>query len=101
MKNIIAIKNIVSFYKNHPDSRVSLENWIAITKNEDWEKPSDVISTFPNADTLKDNRIVFNIAHNKYRLIVKISYVRKWVFIKFIGSHSEYDKVDANTIENY
>lgn len=95
MKNIIAIKNIVYFYTAHPDAKTSLENWIAITKNDNWEKPSDVISTFPNADIIKDNRVVFNIAHNKYRLIVKISYVRKWVFIKFLGTHSKYDSAYA------
>ncbi|UCS94902.1 type II toxin-antitoxin system HigB family toxin [Echinicola marina] len=101
MKNIIAVKNIVEFYQKHPDSRISLENWMAITKYAIWNKPSDVVLDFPDADPIKNNRVIFNIAGNKYRLIVQISYIRQWVFVKFIGTHAEYDKVDANTVEQY
>lgn len=101
MKNIISIKNLVDFYKKHPNAKSSIETWLAITKKVIWEKPSDAVNDFPDADPIKNNRIVFNIAGNKYRLIVQISYVRQWVFIKFIGSHNEYDKIDANTIDDY
>lgn len=101
LKNIIAVKNIVEFYQKHPDSKISLENWVAITKHATWNKPSDVVLDFPDADPIKNNRVVFNIAGNKYRLIVQISYIRKWVFVKFIGTHASYDKVDANTVEQY
>lgn len=61
----------------------------------------DVVKDFPDADPVKNNRVVFNIAGNKYRLIVKISYPRQWVFIKFIGTHAEFDKVDANTVDQF
>lgn len=101
LKNIIAIKNLTEFYQKHPDSKSSIETWIAVTKHAVWQKPSDVVQDFPDADPVKNNRVVFNIARNKYRLIVQISYLRQWVFIKFIGTHSEYDKVDASTVEQF
>jgi len=101
LKNIISLKNIVQFYEKNPDAKSSLQTWIAITRHAIWRKPSDVVADFPDADPVKNNRVVFNIARNKYRLIVQISYKRQWVFINFIGTHSAYDKVDANTIERY
>lgn len=70
MKNIIAIRNLTAFYLKHPDSKTSIETWMAITKNAVWQKPSDVVQDFPDADPVKNNRVVFNIAGNKYRLIV-------------------------------
>ncbi len=101
MKNIIAVKNIVEFYRKHPDSKTSLQNWMAIVRHAEWKKSTDVIANFPDADPVKNNRVVFNIAGNKYRLIAQVSYIRQWVFIKFIGTHAAYDKVDANTVEQY
>lgn len=101
MKNIISVKNLVQFYQKHPDSKSSIETWIAVTKHSEWGKPSDVVRDFPDADPVKNNRVVFNIAGNKYRLIVQISYLRQWVFVKFIGTHSDYDKGDANHIDQF
>lgn len=101
MKNIIALKHLVAFYKKHPNSKSSLQTWIAVTKHVDWQKPSDVLQDFPDADPIKNNRVVFNIARNKYRLIVQLSFPRQWVFIKFIGSHAEYDRIDAFTVNQY
>lgn len=72
-----------------------------MTKHVDWQKPSDVLQDFPDADPIKNNRVVFNIARNKYRLIVQLSYPRQWVFIKFIGTHAEYDRIDAATVNQY
>jgi mRNA interferase HigB len=101
LKNIIALRNLVKFYEKHPDAKASLETWISITKGADWQKSLDVVKDFPDADPVKNNRVIFNIARNKYRLIVQISYARQWVFIKFIGTHAEYDKVDANTVDQF
>ena len=72
-----------------------------MTKHVDWQKPSDVLQDFPDADPIKNNRVVFNIAGNKYRLIVQMSYPRQWVFIKFIGTHAEYNLIDAATVDQY
>ncbi|WP_226391183.1 type II toxin-antitoxin system HigB family toxin [Penaeicola halotolerans] len=101
MKNIIAIKNLIAFYQKHPDAKSSIETWLAVVRHATWQKPSDVVQDFPDADPIKNNRVVFNISGNKYRLIAQISYLRQWVFIKFIGTHSTYDKVDANTVNQF
>lgn len=101
MKNSIALKHLVAFYKKHPTSKSSLQTWIAVTKHVDWQKPSDVLKDFPDADPIKNNRVVFNIAGNKYRLLVQLSYPRQWVFIKFIGTPAEYDRIDAATVDNF
>jgi len=63
-----------------------------------WKTPSDVKKSYANASILKNGRIVFNIKGNSYRLIVRINYEKQWVFIRFIGTHSEYDKIDADNI---
>ena len=60
-----------------------------------------MVQDFADADPVKNNRVVFNLAKNKYRLIVQISYPRQWVFIKFIGTHSENDQIDASTVDRY
>jgi mRNA interferase HigB len=66
--------------------------------NSTWETPNDVKKTFASASILKDNRVVFNIKGNSYRLVAKFNYLKQWIFIRFIGTHKEYDKIDANTI---
>ena len=72
-----------------------------MTKHVNWQKPSDVLQDFPDADPVKNNRVVFTIARNKYRLIVQLTYPRQWVFIKFIGTHAEYDRIDAATVNQF
>ena len=66
--------------------------------SSNWKSPLDVKHTFANASILKEGRIVFNIKGNSYRLIVKVNFEKQWISIRFIGSHNEYDKIDANTI---
>lgn len=63
-----------------------------------WTNPSDIKSEYSKASILKSGRVVFNICGNKYRLVVEINYERLWVFIRFIGTHTDYDKIDANKI---
>jgi mRNA interferase HigB len=101
LKNIISLKHLVEFYEKQPNSKTSLQTWIAVTKHTVWQKPSDVLQDFPDADPVKNNRVVFNIAGNKYRLIVQLSYPRQWVFIKFIGTHAEYNRIDAATVDQF
>jgi mRNA interferase HigB len=75
-----------------------LKTWYDTVMNADWHTPSDVKKTYATASILKDSRIVFNIKGNSYRLIAKFNFEKQWVFIRFIGTHKEYDKVDANSI---
>ncbi len=64
----------------------------------DWKSPNDVKNTYANASILKNQRVVFNIKGNAYRMIVKFNFEKQWMFVRFIGTHQEYDKINANTI---
>lgn len=101
LKNIVSIKNLIAFYEKYPDAKTSIETWVSIAKSANWQKPSDVINDFSKAKTLKNKRIVFKISKNRYRIIAQISYQKQWIFIRFIGTHAEYDKIDANIVEQY
>jgi mRNA interferase HigB len=87
-----------SFWEEYPDAKPSLEFWYDTIENTDFDYPSEVIALFKNADTVGNGRIIFNIARNKYRLIAKFQYGSKLVFVRFIGTHKEYDKIE--NIEN-
>ena len=97
---IIAIRTLREHWErvDRRDSEHPLKAWHQKTQREDWAKPSDVKDTDGNASILGDNRVCFNIAGNKYRLVVHIMYPLRIVLIKFIGTHKEYDQIDAETI---
>ena len=67
-------------------------------KHVNWKSPNDIKKTYANASILKSGRIVFNIKGNSYRLIVKFNFEKQWAFIRFVGTHAEYDKINADTI---
>ena len=90
--NVISKKTIVNFIKKHPDSKNSLESWYYETRHSNWGKTMDIKQRYPTASILKDNKVIFNISGNKYRLAVKIAYNTQAVIIKWIGTHSEYNK---------
>jgi mRNA interferase HigB len=93
--NVISKRTIVKFYEKYPDSKTALEVWYADTKKSIWTTSNDIKRIYKNASFLADNRVVFNIKGNSYRLIVHIDYLRKIVRVKFIGTHSQYDKINA------
>jgi len=95
---VIAKKILREFWEKQTDSREQLKTWHKEASKATWTSPTDVKSEYPKASSLKSSRVVFNICGNKYRLIVKINYPRAWVFIRFIGTHIEYDAVDADKI---
>lgn len=98
MKRIVAKRTLREFWENHKDSKEYLETWYQTARAADWTKPSDIKEFYATVSILKNSRVVFNIKGNDYRLVVKINYDRQWLFIRFIGTHSEYDKINANTI---
>lgn len=98
MERIFAKSTIREFWENHPDAEQHLKTWYDTVMSSDWKNPNDVKQTYANASILKNNRAVFNIKGNNYRLIVKFNFEKQWVFIKFIGTHLDYDKIDANNI---
>src|SRR5688500_8326447 len=98
---IIAKRTLRQFWENHPRgeaARVPLLVWHSTVEDADWAKPADVKATFGDASILKDSRVVFNIGGNRYRVVVRINYPYRVVYIRFVGTHAEYDKIDAETI---
>lgn len=98
MKRIVAKRTIREFWDKHQYSKEYLETWYETVKGAKWEKPSDIRNFYATISILKNSRVVFNIKGNDYRLVAKINYRKQWLFIRFIGTHVEYDKIDANTI---
>lgn len=86
------------FWEEHPDSEQQLKAWYQETSKASWTGPTKIKIEYPSASFLVDNRVVFNIKGNHYRLIVKISYDYQMIWIRFIGTHAEYDKINAKII---
>jgi len=95
---IIAKRTSRDFWTKHADSEQQLKAWYRETEKTDWENINDLKKDYPSASILQENRIVFNIKGNNYRLILKFSFEYQICWIRFIGTHAEYDKIDANTI---
>ena len=98
MKRIFAKSTLRNFWECHTNSEQNLKTWYDTTMSSDWKTLNDVKQTYANASILKNGRIVFNIKGNSFRLIVKFNFEKQWAFIRFIGTHTEYNKVDANMI---
>lgn len=95
---IIAKKILRYFWEGHPDIEQQLKSWYQETSKAKWDGPNQIKLEYPSASFLADNRVVFNIRGNHYRLIVKINYDYQMIWIRFIGTHAEYDKINAKTI---
>ena len=95
---VIAKKTLREFWLRHADSKGQLESWYNEAKKANWQTPNDIKREYPSASFIQGNRVIFNIKGNHYRLIVKISYDYGMVWIRFLGTHKEYDKVDPVTI---
>ncbi|MBK9283825.1 MAG: type II toxin-antitoxin system HigB family toxin [Sphingobacteriaceae bacterium] len=95
---VIAKKILREFWNRHTDCESQLKSWYYEALKAKWKSPSDIKKEFPSASIIQNNRVVFNIKGNKYRLIVKINYDYSILWIRFIGTHPQYDKIDAKTI---
>lgn len=98
---IIALSTLKSFWEDNPAYGDATEPTLARyrhTLKVDWNSPAKVMQDFRNASILKDGRVVFNIAGNKYRLVVWINYAYRVVYIRFIGTHAQYDQINVETI---
>ncbi|MCK4663389.1 MAG: type II toxin-antitoxin system HigB family toxin [Bacteroidales bacterium] len=95
---VVAKKILREFWEKYSDSKEQLKTWYKETSKATWSNPSDIKAEYAKASILKNSRVVFNICGNKYRLIVEINYKRQWVFIRFIGTHNDYDMINAEKI---
>lgn len=95
---IISRRALREFWEQHPDARQALQVWYADVKRAEWTTPADIKALYRNASFIANNRVVFNIKGNTYRLIVAIQYRHRLVYIRFVGTHQDYDKIDTATI---
>lgn len=95
---VVSKKILREFWEKHNDAAEQLKTWYKEASKTNWVSPNDIKNKYAKATILKNSRVVFNICGNGYRLIVKINYKRGWVFVRFIGTHIDYDKVDAEKI---
>ncbi len=95
---IISRRTLREFWTKHKDCEQQLKSWYRETEKAEWKNPNELKLEYLSASILENERIVFNIKGNKYRLIVKMNFEYQIIWIKFIGTHAEYDKIDANNI---
>lgn len=95
---VIARKTLRDFWAKHPDCEQQLKAWYQEAEDAKWKSPKDIKRDYPSASILAGNRIVFNIKGNHYRLIVRVNYDYGMVWIRFVGTHAAYEKIDADKV---
>ena len=97
---VIAVSTLRSFWECHPDAEQPLKAWYDEARHAAWITPQDIRNHYASASFIGNNRVVFNIKGTHYRLIVAVAYRFQAIYIKFIGTHAEYDRIDAATVED-
>ncbi|MBN1372837.1 MAG: type II toxin-antitoxin system HigB family toxin [Anaerolineaceae bacterium] len=95
---IISRRILREFWEKHPDASAPLQTWFHDVERATWNTPADIKTAYQNASCVANNRVVFNIKGNHYRLVVVVIYRHGVVYIRFVGTHEEYDRVDVTTI---
>ncbi len=95
---VIALSKLREFWRQHPPAEVPLRNWYAEASRATWSSPAEVKEAHRNASFVAGDRVVFNVKGNDYRLIVAMRYRQQIMYVRFIGTHREYDKTDAATV---
>ena len=95
---IISKRMLSAFWTKHPTAKEPLEVWYQEAKSSIWSTPQDIKQRFPRASFLPKDRVVFDIKGNSYRLVTYVRYPFQLVYLRFLGTHAEYDKIDATTI---
>ena len=95
---VISRKTLKEFWIKHPQAEAPLKAWFAEAEKATWKTPQDIKNHYRSADFLKNNRVIFNISGNTYRLITQINYSFEVVYVRFIGTHKEYDKINPETV---
>jgi mRNA interferase HigB len=96
--NVVTKKRLEEFWALHPQAKASLSSWYKVVKAAEWNTPQDIKNQFNSADFVGDNRVIFDVGGNNYRVVVRVSYTYKQALIKFVGTHKEYDQIDPETI---
>ena len=96
---VIAISSLRNFWARHSDAEQPLKAWYEEATQANWTQPAQIKAQYGSASILKNRRVVFNIKGNDYRLVVALAYKLQIVYVKFIGTHAEYDAIDAETVE--
>lgn len=96
---VIAVGSLRTFWKKHRAAEHPLRAWVAAVRAARWQQPGDITAEFTTASVLKSRRVVFNIKGNDYRIVAAVAYRFGAVYVKFIGTHAEYDRIDADTVE--
>lgn len=96
--NVINLRKLSVFVKKHADAGKSVATWKSVTERATWWKNQDILESFPTAKIIKGRRTRFKIVGNKYRLVVEVNFTLSLVDVRFIGTHEEYDRIDATTI---
>lgn len=95
---VISKKPLREFWEKHTDAKAALQAWYEDALRAEWRTPGDIKDSYGTASIIGDNRVVFNIKGNDYRLVVKLHYDRGVAYVRFVGTHREYDRIDAETI---
>lgn len=96
---IIAKRTLKQFWERHPRAEQPLASWFKVVSKASWDGPADIKAAFGhNVDFIGDNRVIFDIGGNKYRLIVHVAYPFKRILVKFVGTHAEYDRIDPENV---
>lgn len=95
---IISRRILREFWEKHPDAAIPLQTWFHDVESADWKGPADIKAVYRNASFVSNNRVVFNIKGNRYRLVIVVVYQHGVVYIQFMGTHAEYDQIDVTTI---
>ena len=95
---IIARRTLLEFWEKHRDAEQPLRAWYYDAKKADWRSPADIKRVYANASIVGENRVVFNIKGNRYRLVVANNYPHRISYIRFVGTHQEYDRIDVTTV---
>lgn len=96
---VIAVSTLRAFWEKYPGAEQPLKAWYDEATHATWNQPADIKTQYRSASVLKNRRVVFNIKGNDYRLIVAIAYRLQVVYVKFVGTHKEYDVIDAETVD--
>jgi len=96
--HVIARRALREFWETHPDAEGPLRAWYDEASKARWQSPNDIRARYAHASFVEDDRVIFNIGGNKYRLIVVVRYRTGTAFVRFIGTHAEYDRIDARRI---